>query len=256
MEDKKLKAQQESGSEPKLESKSESTSKSKNESSPKPVREFTPESTPESASEPEREKKSFKYWFENVFWFHYRWLFLGVVFVIALIVFISIESSGNENYDMTLVFAQEGEIAESQAKKVMDAVSESIGDLDGDGAVRLNFASIDLGAVANTNGRTVSLGERLMLYMVDEDNTLFFINGDTSESYCAMGYFDDELSNYGIETEEGDPYRVYISDTEVFADAGLQDLGYYALIIDWTTVGRGEQKRTDAAVAAVKTLLG
>lgn len=248
MEDKKLKAQQESGAEP----KPESTGKSKNESSPRPVR----GSIPESPSVPEGEKKSFKYWFENIFWFHYRWVFLGVVFVIALIVFISIESSGGESYDMTLVFAQEGEIAESQARKVMDAVSESIGDLDGDGKVKLNYVSIDLGAVANTNGRTVSLGERLMLYMVDEDYPLYFINGDTSESYCAMGYFDDELANYGIETGEDDPYRVYVSDSDVFVDAGLQEKGYYALIIDWTTVGRGKRERTDAAVAAIKTLLG
>lgn len=255
MEDKKLKAPEESEAESKLESKSEPTHKSKNESAPRPVRGGAVESVSEPVSEPVREKQSFKYWFENVFWFHYRWAFLGVVFVIALIVFISVESSGNETYDMTLIFAQEGEIAESQARKVMDAVSESIGDLDGDGKVRLNFVSIDLDAVANTNGQTVSLGERLMLYMVDEENSLFFINGDTSESYCAMGYFDDDLANYGIETGEDDPYRVYVSDSDVFVDAGLQELGYYALIIDWTTVGRGEKERTDAAVAAIKTLL-
>ena len=79
------------------------------------------------------DKKDFKNWFDNVFWYHYKWWFLGAVFLIALIVFIAVESAGNEDYDMTVIFAQDGDVSEQQAQIVLDAISDSVGDLNGDG---------------------------------------------------------------------------------------------------------------------------
>ncbi len=202
------------------------------------------------------DEKGFKSWFENVFWYHYKWWFLGAVFFIALVVFIAVEAAGNEQYDMTVIFAQNGGITEEQARTVLDAVSESIGDLNGDGEIKLNYASVDLTMEDGSKGeQKVTMQDRLILYMTDEECALFFIEKDTSAAYCSMGYFEDKLSNYGITAPEDDPYRVYVSDTRVFSDAGLSEGEYYAQIIDWTTVGKGSIERTNAAVDSIKTLL-
>lgn len=200
------------------------------------------------------EEKGFKHWFENVFWYHYKWWFLCGVFVIALIVFIALESSRNVDYDMTVVFVQENDITQDQAKTVLDAIAESVGDLDGNGEITLNYASINPGE-ATTGSVGASMQDRLLLYMTDEDYCLFFLTAAQAESYCALGYFEDALSDYGIETEKDDPLRVYVSDTNAFVSAGLQDGDYYALIIDWTTVGKGSQANTDAAIRAIQALL-
>ena len=200
------------------------------------------------------EEKGFKHWFENVFWYHYKWWFLLGVFIIALIVFISLESSRNEHYDLTAVFVQDNDITQEQAMTVLDAISESVGDLDGNGKILLNYASINPGE-ATSGSVGASMQDRLLLYMTDEDYCLFFLTADQAESYCALGYFEDRLSDYGIETAQDDPFRVYVSDTDAFAAAGLRDGDYYALIIDWTTVGKGSQENTDAAVRAIQALL-
>jgi hypothetical protein len=208
------------------------------------------------------QKKDFKYWFENVFWYHYKWWALAAVFVIAMVVFITVESCGQEHYDMTVVFVQDGDISTDQAQSVLDAISGSVGDLDGNGEVKLNYVSINVGdssensSSSGTYGaQTVSNEDRILMYLTDSDNALFFVNEAVSESYCALGYFDDALSDYGISTQEGDPYRVYVSDSDAFENAGMSDYDYYALIIDWTTVGKGSQDRTDAAVNAIKSLV-
>lgn len=202
------------------------------------------------------EKKGFRNWFENVFWYHYKWWFLGAVFLVALIVFIGIESAGNEDYDMTVVFAQSDSISRQQAETVLDAISESVGDLDGNGEVNLNYVSVGLGmSYSQMTSQGVSMQDMLMLYMVDSECSLFFIDDEISMAYCAMGYFEDKLSDYGIETAPDDPLRVSVANTQVFRDAGLSDMGHYAMLIDWTTVDKGSQERTDAAVNAIKTLL-
>lgn len=200
--------------------------------------------------------KSFKSWFENVFWYHYKWWFLAAVFVIALVVFIAVEAAGNEKYDMTVIFAQNGGITEEQANIVLDAISDSIGDLNGDGEVKLNYASVDLTVEDRSmSQQNVTMQDRLILYMTDEECSLFFIEQDTSSAYCSMGYFEDKLTDYGIAAPEDDPCRVDVSDTKAFSDAGLSEMGYYAQIIDWTTVGKGSAERTNAAVNSIKALL-
>ena len=200
--------------------------------------------------------KSFKNWFENVFWYHYKWWFLAAVFVIALVVFIAVEAAGNEKYDMTVIFAQNGGITEEQANIVLDAISDSVGDLNGDGEIKLNYASVDLTAEdGSMNGQNVTMQDRLLLYMTDEECALFFLEQDISSVYISMGYFEDKLTDHGIEAPGDDPCRVYVSGTKAFSDAGLSGTEYYALIIDWTTVGKGSTERTDAAVNSIKTLL-
>lgn len=202
------------------------------------------------------EGKSFKNWFENVFWYHYKWWFLAGVFAVALIIFIAAEAAGNEKYDMTVVFAQNGGMTEEQAQTVLDSIADSIGDLNGDGEIKLSYVSVDLSMEnGSMNGQTVTMQDRLILYMTDEECSLFFIENSTAEVYCSMGYFEDRLTEYGISAPEDDPCRVSVGGTKPFSEAGLSQLDHYAMIIDWTTAGKGSAERTDAAVRAIESLL-
>ena len=202
------------------------------------------------------EKRSFRNWFENVFWYHYKWYFLAAVFVLAVVIFICIDSPGTENYDMTVVFAQDGDVAESQAAVILNGIADAVGDVNGDGEIKLNYAYINLGESSADDGASgYSSTDQLLIYLTGEEYTLFIMDDKVSNECCAAEYFEDALANYGIETPEDDPYRVSISDTGLMKEAGLDTRDYYGLIMDWTTVDKGSQENTDAAVNALKAII-
>ncbi|MGI5935794.1 MAG: hypothetical protein ACOX7I_03170 [Oscillospiraceae bacterium] len=192
-----------------------------------------------------KENKSFSHWFTNVFWYHYKWWFLLGVFVVALALFILIESLGTVKYDFTVVFAQNGDVPEAQASEILDLVGGTVGDINGDGKVNLRYVSVNLGENY----------DQILVYLTDPEISLFILDEYYSSLYCSLGYFDDKLADYGIETGEDDPYRVFLGDTGVFKKSGLTGSNYYGHIIDWTSVGKGSQELTDGAVESLKAIL-
>lgn len=196
------------------------------------------------------EKKSFKVWFEEVFWYHYKWPFLLGVFFVALIIFIAIESSGEPEYDITVVFVQDGSIATSVTDEMADFFAEAVGDLNGDGTARAAVYSIDL-----SNEENGELNQQwAYLYLMDEDVVLFILDDYSSSVYCSAGYF-DPLAVYGVEPDETFSTRVQVNDTALFEQVGLDHVEFYACINDWTTVNKGKQENTDAAITAIKAIL-
>ncbi len=211
-----------------------------------------------------KEKLPFKKWFTDVFWYHYKWWFIAGVFAITLIVCITVEALGNEKYDFTVVFGISGTVSEEYMEEFESVVGEAVGDLDGSGDVNIRVVSVD---VSNSeNGRDVSaLGvsenteennqSRMLLYLIDEEYTLYILDDDSAALYCASDYFEDKLADYGIRSEADNPYIVKVSDTPIFQRMGLDGKNLYAAIIDWTTVGKGSQERTDATVRALEAIL-
>ena len=202
------------------------------------------------------EKRSFRDWFDNVFWYHYKWYFLAAVFVLAVVIFIITDSPGKENYDMTVVFVQSGDVAESQAAAVLDGIADAVGDVNGDGEVKLNYAYVNMGESSADKGASgYSPTDQLLVYLTGDEYALFIMDAEISNECCQANYFEDVLADYGIDTPEDDPYRVYLSDTGLMKKAGLDNRDYYGLIMDWTTVGKGSKDNTDAAVNALKAIL-
>lgn len=201
----------------------------------------------------------FKDWFTNVFWYHYKWWFLLGVFLVCLIIFVTVESVMAEDYDMTVVFGQSGEITEQQAQAVLDAIAPAVGDLNGDGRVLLNYVSVNL--VDSTlegggyEGSYENSQSRMLLYLSESDYVLFFLDSTYSTYYTGLEYFEDKLADYGIETDPEDPYRVFVGDSEVFVTAGLTGFEYYGHLMDWTTVGKGSREAVDAAVNALGAVI-
>jgi len=166
------------------------------------------------------------------------------VFVAALTLFIFIESSGTVEHDFTVVFAQDGSVT-ARAREILELVGVSAGDINGDGKVNIRHVSVDLSS--NT--------EEMLLYLTDPEISLFILEEHYSSLNCSIGYIDDKLSDYGIDTEEDNPYRVFLGDTGVFLKSGLTSSNYYGHIIDWTSVGKGSQELTDGAVTSLKAIL-
>lgn len=188
---------------------------------------------------PEKEK-GFKDWFTNVFWFHYKWWFLIAVFIVAVVIIIAVDSATTVEYDFTVVVSTDGEVAATRMEEILEIVAGSVGDLNGDGEVNVNFVT-----TANDSSRT-------MLYLSDDSYPLFLVDRQNSDVFTTAGYFEDELSSYGIEPDAENPYRVWLGDVPAFRNNSLELYGH---IIDWTTVGKGSQAEIDAAVRALEAFL-
>lgn len=196
------------------------------------------------------EKKGFKYWFTNVFWFHYgKWTIAGIA-AIAVIVFISIESFSTKiKYDFQMAICLDGEIAYSETEQLLKTVEDAVGDLNGDGKIEIDIQIVDLAdeEYAETNQY------KLMLLMSQPEYTIFIMDDKYSSLYCAKDYFDD-LSSYGIAPDNEYPDRVNITDTGAMKSTG-RPYSFYASLCDWTTVGKSSQEVTQAAVRVIKAIL-
>lgn len=190
----------------------------------------------------EENKKSFGYIFTNVIWYHYRWLILVLVFAIALVVFTVFELRAKVDYDYNLAVVVGSEIA-LENPEFENKVREAVGDINGDGEINVNFQYLLMADEEWGSGNQ----ERVMLYLSSDDFFLFLTDDDYSRSYSAAEYF-DPVEPYGLTPDESLPTRVKLSDT------GDIDLQLYANIIDWTTVGKGEQAELEATMRVIEAL--
>lgn len=196
------------------------------------------------------DKKGFSYWFNNVFLYHYgKWALVAII-AIAVIIFISVESGGKKpKYDFQMGLIVSGGIAYDSTEELRNLVSEAVGDVNGDGNVIIDLQIVNLGdpeyLEANYN--------KVMLLMSQSEYPLFILDDEMSALYCSKDYFDD-YTRFGITPDDRFNSRVCVTDSQVMKSIGA-DYEYYACIVDWTTVGKGKQARTDAAVRVVKALI-
>lgn len=195
------------------------------------------------------EKRSFKVWFDEVFWYHYKWPFLLAVFFIAVVIFIAVESAGEPEYDMTVVFIQEGYIAASTLDEFAESFAGIVGDINGDGKANVLVLSIDM---SDEEGAEYNQ-QRALLYFMEEEYVLYILDEYYSALYSSLGYF-DTMDAYGIEADETFNTRVLVSEADLF-EKRFGSTPFYACINDWTTWNKGKPENTDAAVSLIKALL-
>lgn len=215
------------------------------------------------------EKKARKFskeWFENIFWYHYKWHFLIGVFVLAVTVFITAESLATAEDDFTVIIGStQYTVADKDVEQLLEVVGQSVGDLNGDGKVNIGCLAVNMsdsyddpsGGFAGVQSQFAgeSSYTRMMLYLSQEENSLFLLDKELADQFCAIEFFEDELSDYGITPDADNPYRVDLGQSGVIKGSALEKCGLYGLIIDWTTVGKGSQEVTDAGVKALKAIL-
>ena len=200
-----------------------------------------------------QDQGGFKYWFVNVFWFHYKWPVLAGVVVLGIIAFITFDSLRQERYDTTVVIATEYSVQEEDLKALDAVLKPVVPDLDGNGRVNICYAILYVG---NTElGRQNQ--ERMYLYMTREDVALYLMSGDVSDAYTdpQLEYFTDEVAQYGLEPDPGNPVRADLTDSRTLAACGMETI--YLSIMDYTTVSGSNtaEETLDAAVAMALALV-
>ena len=200
-----------------------------------------------------KDQGGFKYWFVNVFWFHYKWPVLACVVILGIIAFITFDSLRKERYDTTVVIATDYSVQEEDLAALNEVLKPVVPDLDGNGRVNICYAILYVG---NTElGRANQ--ERMYLYMTREDVGLYLMSGDVSEAYTdpELEYFTDEVEKYGFEPDPGNPVRTSLVNNRILGECGMENI--YLSIMDYTTVSGSDtaEQTLETAVAMAQALI-
>ena len=197
----------------------------------------------------ENNRKDFKYWFKNVFWFHYGKIAIAVVIAVAVAIWLTVDALKKEEYDLNVAIVTEDGLAQSDTKKLAELLGEAAGDVNGDGKRLVNIMTVNLGDIQNLETSQY----QMLLYMSLPEYTIFIMNDHYSAIYGQKDGTFQPLADYGIETTDELPTRIDLSEKAILKSLGERE--YFASLSDWTVDGKGSKEMTDAAVRALKALI-
>lgn len=189
-----------------------------------------------------------KYWFTNVFWYHYRIHTIVVLAVTALVTMFVYDILTVVTPDFTYVFASVNLARDQDLDKISDTFAKRIGDVNNDKKEYVNGMSIYLGDPTDATGI-----QRLGVYMADEDISVFIVDP------AMRNYWEDtrillDVSQYGIKTAEDNKYLADVSDSPMFSQA-IRDGGkHYAIVMKAQNEKQSQQQ--ELAVDFLRMLQG
>lgn len=177
-----------------------------------------------------QEAGGFRHWFVNSFWYHYKWPVLIVVVILAIVVYITADAARQENYDAMVVVASKTYMTQDDLEELTELFESAIDDRDGDGDVSVYLQIVYMGS----GDLAEDSQERMLLYLTDSDYVIFLMDGTTASTYAneAVGYFNDPLSDYGLESINGNPYLMDLTENPLLNRLGLENI--YLGIMDYT----------------------
>ena len=224
---------------------------------------FKPGSFMEDASFSEK----FKYWFKNVYWYHFRLPTFAVIIVSILAVWLVYDVTNREYNDLDYILAG----AVFADTEQMDEFSEYLGsfidvstdDEDGKAVAKVGEQMLCTQRSANDIDSKLQLDEynaasieKIQITMADDEILLFFFDKIYAEYYASEGAF-EPLSSFGIESDN--EYYVRVDDLPIIKEIGIKhNDGIYAGIkvkIGSRTEKERLIKKYENAAAALSGLL-
>lgn len=182
---------------------------------------------PEEPPAPESAGDRFSYWFFNKFWYHYKWVVVGVLVVIAFLGVILYMNVASYGYDCHYVVVSYEYIGSEDLIELNAEAKELYGDVNGDGQ------SICFGRALHFKDSGEAAYDAyavLATALVDEDIRFFIVEKGFNENYFNSqdGFLD--LAALGFETVEGQPWKAIIPGSEMLRRNGFSD-GQYCVAI-------------------------
>lgn len=193
--------------------------------------------------------KGFRYWFKNIFWYHYGKLSLLVLFLVVTAVWLTVDALRKPSYDLNVAVAMDFAIARSDTDELAALFGAAAGDVNGDGKVLVNIMTVNLMDEENPESGMY----QLLLYMSLPEYAVFLLDEKTSARYAEKDESFQPLADYGIGTDDQTGRRVWVGNKAVLRSWCGEDC--YACLADWTVDGKGSREATEAAVRALQALL-
>lgn len=183
----------------------------------------------------------FKYWFKNVYWYHYRTHTVVTAFVIVLVVSLLVSVLRNKDPDIEFIIVSTEPIVTEQAIELASGFDGIIGDINGDGKVYSLVSELVM------NGEMAYASQqRIMLFMVTPENP-GIIAGESVLPYLSQmqdGYVD--LSALGYETHEKYPWAAKLTGSPVLEECDfIFDEFYFVMKQSGQSNNKKKQERLD-----------
>ncbi len=95
-----------------------------------------------------KERLPFKEWFENI-WYHYKWLMIFGIIVVAFLLFSFTQCSTNKAIDVKIFHVGPMTISQAAADQLKNTVAEFAEDVNGDGEVNVDILDITVNKFGN-----------------------------------------------------------------------------------------------------------
>lgn len=162
--------------------------------------------------------EKWKKWFEN-YWYHYNiqtWLVL--VFIISGVILVT-NFFQKKDADFVVVYAGSAYGSEAQFDSVKDTIYETVGDLNADGKVHINYRIIAIreGGLSNYN---VNKQQEFNYSFLDKGAQLYIIEDKYAKDKAAYfepltGLLPPEVMEGGLKNENGEVFAVPLSGKKI-----------------------------------------
>ncbi len=122
-----------------------------------------------------------EHWLNNVFWYHYKWYFIAVVFAVALLVMSIVSFASRVDYDWTVVYAHRGEADPAGVEAIEELLEKKVTDTTDNGKVQVRVLEL---CDIHGPGR-----EDLYGPLTDPEILLYVLDDAMLQQYQALGYF-------------------------------------------------------------------
>jgi len=175
-------------------------------------------------------RKSFAYWYKNVFSYHYKYIALAVAFAVIFLIVVFWDIITRVNPDMTVVFAATDVFFESEFNDFKAVLEDTVGDLNGDGQVNIQLLNYYPSLKQNDPESAQELNS-LDANVMGDDSTIFYV----LQKELLKRYDEDwfaRLDSLGVDYD-GDEKFIYANDLAVFSDIERMTSDFYIGIIDY-----------------------
>ncbi len=161
--------------------------------------------------------KRFLHWFQNSFWFHYKWHTLGALFVGVLVILFVIDMVNKENPDFSYIVAFEGYALPDLLTGIDRSAEEVLSDINGDGKVIVSGEALGL----DDSQMGVASRVKFTTMLVDANNLVFILDTPTMNMLAREENAFVPLDTLGLPVDDGNPSFLRVDQTPAFQALGL-----------------------------------
>ena len=182
----------------------------------------------------------------------YALITFGVIVIVAALILSThfMKKQRQSNPDFRVVIGSEEAFSEAMLTDLEFAFREVVGDRNGDNKVVVEIEVLrltdygqakiddmeDTAGEENFSGLTEGDESRMLLMMNSGEYSLFLLSDQprgsfrgAATTYCEQGYFVELPSDIA---DEADPSRCDITDAPFWAQIGIEDVPFYACVLD------------------------
>ncbi|MGI6279957.1 MAG: hypothetical protein ACOYJS_05290 [Acutalibacteraceae bacterium] len=155
-------------------------------------------------------------------WFHYKWYFLGTLFVLSGLIFLISQCAARINYDMQVVYFTYTPVMDQQTELIADYLESISDDINGDGQTNIQVVNCSIkNDVSDLRYRSTAFA-KLQSLMAGEPKAMLFITDKESIKYfdadAAKGFLEEKpvvLGNKFYEATKSDEFGTLPEDLQI-----------------------------------------